>query len=556
MSDLGSELLNVGGEEDLDVEGSNLLREVEAESGGSVIDVAISVEVDELLVLSDEHEGVNEVGLKRSGGESVSDGGDVLSASLSLLGDDDVRGLDSAVVDPLEGVELDEEEVSGDVVVPGGEGVLTDVVVVGGEGSVDEVVDDGSVVGAVLVLVEALVGEVVQLGLHVVEGGEGDVGLVDVSEEGSSESSDDVSSSVGAGLADIGVVGVPDGVGEVESGLVVAVVDVLLGIESDDAPPGVEAGLVDALEGEVVKDGLGESLSEDSALVGSLEALGLVGEVEEMLGELLEVAESVGLVEVVLDGTDLEFADLGDVLVESGVSDVLDTEVGDESPELDEDVLVEVSAGNEVSDADEEDSGGVGSGVHASSLVGSSEHGGEGSEKDGEVALGHAMDFFVAEGGEEAVDSLTGVSAGGSVELFGLDEVGGEDLSETASGEDVGGGSLDVVVVDSGGGDVGGVVLHVVEESGEEVGGGELAHLVGVVVALGVGLVVEESVLEVSEDLEVSIDIEVLLTSVVGSVEQVSDSLIADLSLVQRLVSIGASDEADEQESDLELHCA
>lgn len=430
------ESLSLVSEQSLNVELSDLLAEIETELGGSLLDIAILIELNKLLALSDLDEGLNEVLVVGGLLDNVSDLGDVSGASLTLLGDDNIRSLLGAVVDPLQGVDLDEEEVGveGLVILSRVSNVISGEVL-GSEGRVDQMVNKDLVVGAVLVGGEALVGNFVQLSTEVVEDGAGNVGVLNVSKESSSESLDgSVDSSSAIGVV-VGVVGGPDGVGPVKLGVEVAVIDELLDVESDDTPP-VREGLSVRGDESGVEESLTESRSEGFALFSSLEALGLVEKRGHVLREGLEISETLSLREVVSGGIDLEVADLGDVLVETGILKVLNSHVRDELPELNEDVSVVLLAENEISDVDEEDSGGVGEGVEANSLVGSVEHGGERSEEEEVVVLVESGDVDLVDGGQESVESLSRLSAGGSVELLSLNDVRVGGVSESASVEE------------------------------------------------------------------------------------------------------------------------
>lgn len=99
------------------------------------------------------------------------------------------------------------------------------------------------------------------------------------------------------------------------------------------------------------------------------------------------------------------------------------------------------------------------------------------------------------------------------------------------------------MVISLGRADILSVLLDVVDELGEELGGGELAHLVSVVVALGVGLVVEKSVLNVGIDSLVFIKGELLGLGVVDSVQKMENLLLAS----SLLLSEGGTDEENEE---------
>lgn len=522
------EALDVSSEQSLDVGLSELLAKVEAELGLALLVVAVSVLLKKNLVLSHEGNSLIEVRVGEGSSNDVSESLEVAGASDSgsRSGGGSTLASGSARVDVLKSVELSN-------IVVGVEGVSNSPIVpslssLDSEGLVEEVVDGSLPGGAVGTLVEAAVSDVLDLSVDVVDEGAGDVGVSDGLDLGGSESLDGVVNSDGAGLVGESVGVSPDGRVGVVVGGEVAVVDVMSDVELDHIPPGEEGigGLGD--EGDVER-GLVELVSVDLALSVASEALGLILDSGEMEDEGIVVSETVIRSKVVEHLFELNIANSGDVLVESSVSEVLNTEIRDELPDLGKEVSVGLVSGEILRNSSEEDSGSGSRGVEADSLVSSLEHGSEGLEEELVLVLVESSGVDSVLRGEESVDSEGRILAGGSVELLSVDEVGLGGDSSSATLEEVDGGGSDVVVVSGGLAHVLSVTLDVLEEGGEELGGGELAELVGVVVADGVGLVVEESILEVAEDLLVIIEVGIVLLGVLGSVNQVENSVLATL---------------------------
>jgi hypothetical protein len=354
--DLLLEVLSLIGEEESDVLRSDLLTEINAESGGSVVAIAVLVLLYEFLVLSKNTKSFLEERLSSSVLEISSDVGDVVGASLSLLGSNNISGLDGAMMDPLEGVEGDEVGVSNLIKVPRG---LSDVDIfsdVDLKKSVNEEVGESFVVGAVGALSEALSVDSVQLVSEVMESGESDGGL-GVEEEGSSEGGDDVIDSLSALSVLVIVGGGPDGISGIFSSVsCVAVVDVLLEVESDDAPPASELWGVLGDE-RVVQESFGESVGEDFASLTLLEALSLGEQVGELLAEWFPESESVSPCEDVSKSLDLLLTNSCDVSVEARSSNVLNSHVRSETQEISDEPFVSGVLVNVLRNGVKDDSG-------------------------------------------------------------------------------------------------------------------------------------------------------------------------------------------------------
>jgi hypothetical protein len=125
-------------------------------------------------------------------------------------------------------------------------------------------------------------------------------------------------------------------------------------------------------------------------------------------------------------------------------------------------------------------------------------------------------------------------------------------LVESALIEEIVGEVLEVNVISLGVLEVLCVVLDVVQDSGEDDCGGDLADLLVVEIALGVGSVMKESVLNVSIHLLIILKLQVCVLSVEDSVLKVTNLVAAPNA--KRLSKSDSSQSDEEERDNLKLH--
>lgn len=403
--------------------------------------------------------------------------------------------------------------------------LVVEAVLVSPECPVEESSGGDVPVNAGGILFEAILSDSVELLLEVVNDGVGDVQVSESLNLSASESTHDLSNSGSAVGVGEGVRAGPDGRVGVVSSVEVAVVDVVSDVESDKTKPICE--LVGSCRNKVRAEvNILESVSEDSALLVGSEAAALGVHLPEGDVEALEVSGTIRDFSVLEESAEVSVADSGNVEVESGVLEVLNSEEGDESPNLSQKGSVGLGLLNESVDTFDDIDSSLGLRAEAFLVFSRLELSESRLDEERILVSADSGNINSVSGGEEGIDSGRSISAGGSVEGVLLEGFRERVKVESASLEEVCDDGVDVVVLNSR--ELSSLdLLQTAEEGGEDLGGGELAELVGVVVAGGVGLVVKESVLEVSKHGSVCLNVREGALEDVGSLDQVGDPVRA-----------------------------